>query len=206
MSGEDEADIREACSRGHTATAVTLLLERYGPELLGYLSALFRDKRQAREAYCLLAEDLWRGLPGFEWRCSARVWAYTLARHARARYLKAERRHVAAEQALRDLPWLGQLLERTRSSTPLHLRSEIRNQFREISGQLSDEDQTLIMLRVDRRLSWRELAVVLGEVEGEPSPAEMARATARLRQRFVTVKEKLRELIEAECLLKPRDG
>jgi RNA polymerase sigma-70 factor (ECF subfamily) len=204
MTAEDDASIRQACHKGDAAAAVTLLLERYGAELFGYLSALLRNNQQARETYCLLAEDLWRGLPKFEWRCSARAWAYALARNARSRYLLAEQRRTANEQVLANLPWFQELIQRTHTSTPIHLRTEIRERVEEIRNRLPEDEQTLIMLRVDRRLSWKELAVVLGEVGDEPSPSELARTTARLRQRFHAVKEKLRKAVEAEGLLADR--
>ena len=201
MTGDEEASVHEACRRGDAAAAVTLLLEQYGPELFGYLAALLRDRQQAREAYCLLAEDLWRGLPAFEWRCTARAWAYALARNARSRYLVTEQRRLVDEQVVEKLPWLHALVDRTRTSTPIHMRTEVRKRVREIRARLPEDEQTLIMLRVDRRLSWKELAVVLGEVGNAPSPSEVTRATARLRQRFQSAKEKLRALVEAEGLM-----
>lgn len=51
------------------------------------------------------------------------------------------------------------------------------------------------MLRVDRDLSWEEIAVILGE------SGEAAKASARLRKRFQNVKEKLRVLATAQGLL-----
>jgi RNA polymerase sigma-70 factor (ECF subfamily) len=177
------------------------LLDHYGPELLGYLTALLRDRRQARETYCLLADDLWKGLPGFQWRCTARAWAYALARHALARYVDGERRRLAAEQILRDLPWLEQLVERTENSTPLYLKSEVKSRLRALRQQLPEAEQTLIMLRIDRNLSWRELAIVLGEADADASDEQLARITARLRQRFQAVKDKLRRLAAAHGLL-----
>jgi RNA polymerase sigma-70 factor (ECF subfamily) len=206
MTSDEEASIHEACGRGDAAAAVTLLLQGYGPELFGYLSALLHDEQQARETYCLLAEDLWRGLPNFEWRCSARAWAYALARNARSRYLLAQRRSAANKEVLASLAWLQELVERTGTSTPIHLRSEVKSRIREIRSRLPEDEQTLVMLRVDRRLSWKELAIVLGAVADEHSASELARATARLRQRFQAVKEKLRKLVEADGLLTDRKG
>ena len=49
----------------------------------------------------------------------------------------------------------------------------------------------LLTLRIDRELEWAEVAQVLSDEEltGE----ELAQASARLRQRFKTVKDHLRE-------------
>jgi RNA polymerase sigma-70 factor (ECF subfamily) len=55
---------------------------------------------------------------------------------------------------------------------------------------LPEMDRMLLILRVDRELSWRDLArVVLG---GSPTPVELEREAVRLRKRFQLVKERLR--------------
>jgi RNA polymerase sigma-70 factor, ECF subfamily len=194
-----DADIRESC-QSEPAAAVTLLLERYGPELLGFLAATLPSRQQAREVYAMAAEDLWRGLPQFEWRCTLRAWAYTVARNARARYLIQESRRSAHDEVIADLPWLQGILDQTRSPTPAHLRSEIKDRVREIRERLSEQEQTLLMLRIDRGLSWNELSVVLGECASD-DPREVARAATRLRQRFQALKAKLRELADLEGIL-----
>lgn len=198
-----EAQIREACDRGDTVSALTRLLDAYGVELLAYLIATSPSRTEAQDVYCLLVEDLWRGLPGFQWRCSVRAWAYSLARNARSRYVIAERRRVSREDRLSALPWLRELVDRTRSPTPVHERSEVLHGLRKLRDRLDERDQTLLMLRVDRGLSWKELAVVLDEVRrGEPP----ATAAARLRQQFQTIKKRLRDLAVGEGLLEGRDG
>jgi RNA polymerase sigma-70 factor (ECF subfamily) len=61
----------------------------------------------------------------------------------------------------------------------------------------------LLVLRVDRRLDWNELARVLGEAGHDAcvDPVSLARESARLRKRFQLVKNKLRELARREGLL-----
>lgn len=54
-----------------------------------------------------------------------------------------------------------------------------------------DEDRALLILRVDRRMSWRDVAHVL-------APAgDVARASQRLRKQFERVKDKLRRELVA---------
>jgi RNA polymerase sigma-70 factor (ECF subfamily) len=192
---QDE-EIRAALDRGDDEGALTLLLHEYGPQLLGYLTVMSTPTK-AREIYCLLAEDLWRGLPKFEWRCSLRAWVYTLARNARARHLLAEKRRDAREE-IAPPEWLRELASRTRSPTPLHRQVEVKDAMRLLRQRLDERDQTLLMLRVDRDLSWQELAVVLGEHRPGES---IETAAARLRQRFQSLKEKLRELARTEGLI-----
>lgn len=196
-----EQQVRSAIEAGDRDRAVTALLRGYGAELLGYLEATMPDRPRAREAYAVLAEDLWKGLPDFEWRCSARAWAYTLARHARARCLRTAHRAAKRERHVEEMRWLSELVERTRTPTPLHLRSEVKSKMRELRSRLSDDEQTLLMLRIDRAMSWNDLAVVLEEpMETE---ADLARSSARLRKRFASVKDKLRAMAVEAGLLHP---
>jgi RNA polymerase sigma-70 factor (ECF subfamily) len=198
MLHEDEGDIREAWERGAFDRVTELVLERYGPSLFGYLSAHARERAHAREIFSILAEDLWIGIPTFAWRCTIRAWAYKLARSARARYSIAEARRARVEQLLGHPAWFETLVHQTRSPTPPHLRTDVKDQFRELRSHLGEDEQTLLMLRVDRGLSWQELAVVLDEVgDGETTTT----ASARLRQRFVGVKEKLRDIAKRRGMI-----
>ena len=55
-------------------------------------------------------------------------------------------------------------------------------------------DRALLVLRVDRGLSWNDLARVLNE-DGEPlDDAALKRESARLRKRFQLLKRELLEL------------
>jgi RNA polymerase sigma-70 factor, ECF subfamily len=196
---DDDADIRMACDRGDVVAAVTLALRRYGPQLLGYLTATLPAPDRARDVFALVSEDIWRGLPQFEWRCTLRAWAYRLARNARARYLVAAGRRAAREVLVDRPSWLCELVDETRSSTPVHLRTEVKETIRDLRAQLDERDQTLLMLRVDRGLAWSELVVVLGEQRDEET---VQTAAARLRQRFQAIKVRLRTLMEREGVLR----
>jgi hypothetical protein len=79
-----ERTARERWAAGDLAAVAELVIRTYGPEVLGYLHAVTRDEADAGEAFAILSEDLWRGLPGFGWRSSLRTWLYVLARHASA--------------------------------------------------------------------------------------------------------------------------
>jgi RNA polymerase sigma-70 factor (ECF subfamily) len=85
-----------------------------------------------------------------------------------------------------------------RSRTQLHLRSEVKDGVRRLRDQLDPDEQQLLMLRIDRNLGWTEIAEI---VEDDDDPKAIARASARLRQQFQTLKERLRELARAEGLL-----
>src|SRR5215472_11237357 len=87
-----EAEIKAACGVGDHERGVTLLLQMYAEELLSFLIARLGNRSHGEEAFSVLAEDLWVGLPKFEFRSSVRTWAYMIARHVAARYARAPAR------------------------------------------------------------------------------------------------------------------
>lgn len=196
---ELEASIRAACDEGDHAAAADALLRGYGGEILGFLIARVGDESEASEAYSDFAVDLWRGLERFEWRCSARAWAYRLARNA------AYRRHQVNQRRHRQsvpIAEIDELPRRTPTDTPSFLRTPMVDRVRELRDELRPEERELLVLRVDRRLSWPEIAVVLSGAElGDD---ELERHAARLRQRFVKTKERLRGLAKRAGLFAPR--
>ena len=177
--------------------AATETLEVYGGEIFSFLLSRLRTVSDAQEAFSMFTEDLWNGLPAFGWRCSMRTWAYTLARHAAARYATAPRLRAAKAAE----PELAALIEKARSSTNLYQQTDVKDRFRALRAQLDDEGQLLLVLRVDRGMSWRDLALTMsGDVElDEPA---IARESARLRKAFERVKSELKAMAEREGLIK----
>src|SRR5215471_1269405 len=109
--GTRDAEIRAACEAGDHARAVTVLLYIYAGELLSFLIARLGDRVRGEEAFSLLAEDLWVGLPKFEFRSSVRTWAYMVARHVAARYARASARRKARNLTLSRNVQLSLLVE-----------------------------------------------------------------------------------------------
>ncbi len=186
-----EHDIRARAEAGEYGDAVTIALRGYGPEVLGYLVAIARNDSDAGDAFSLFCEDVWRGLPRFRWASSFRTWAYTLARHAHFRLGRdPERRRIKVEIA--NSPELAELAVEVRTTTMLALRTAAKSKMTLLRDKLEPDDRTLLILRIDRRLSWQEIARVMAEEE--PSEAEITRTAATLRKRFERVKERLRKL------------
>jgi RNA polymerase sigma-70 factor (ECF subfamily) len=198
-----EERIREACVEGARDRAATLALEAYGREVLGFLIARLGEQA-GNDVFSDVLEDLWLGLPGFAWRSSLRTWLYTLARHAISHHARGARRR--REAPLDTSADLSAVVERVRTDTAIHLRTPVKNRFRELRTQLTEEQQNLLILRIDRELSWRELVFVMCEGPPPESEDEIAKASARLRQRFQTAKDRLRALAEAEGLLPVAEG
>jgi RNA polymerase sigma-70 factor (ECF subfamily) len=193
-----EGEIAGLCRSGDMERATTVAIEGFGPELLGFVVALVRNEDDAQDAFSQLCEDIWRGLPAFEHRSSFRTWAYTLARHAVHRLRRTDGRYrkrvVAADSGL-----VSRLEQHVRTTTMPFLRSGTKNRLTELRAQLPEEEQILLILRVDRGLGWNDIAQVLAE---EPlDGGERTREATRLRKRFQLVKDRLREQAKNEGLL-----
>ncbi|MBL4686263.1 MAG: sigma-70 family RNA polymerase sigma factor [Nannocystaceae bacterium] len=197
-----ELEIREACDDARLREAATHAIKGYGPEILGYLAAMTRSESDAAEVFSTFCEDLWRGLPGFRWASSFRTWSYALARHALSRYGRDPSRRPARNLALSEADEVFELAERVRSTTMVHLRTAVKNEFAVLREKLEPDDRTLLVLRVDRRMAWSEIARVMWEEDGEPDSDGLKRNAAALRKRFERAKERLRRLAKEANLLK----
>jgi RNA polymerase sigma-70 factor (ECF subfamily) len=79
----------------------------------------------------------------------------------------------------------------------------VKDRFQQLREQLPEDDQTLLVLRVDRGLSWLELAEVMLGDDAPASDEQLKTEAARLRQRFQAAKHRLRKLVEEAGLLEP---
>jgi RNA polymerase sigma-70 factor (ECF subfamily) len=176
-----EARIGEALDTGDIREAATRAVRGYGPQILGYLMAVVRERDLADDAFSIFTEDLWKGLEGFRRGSSFRTWAYKLAYHAALRVLRDpnHRRGVTLPTSM-----ASDLAAQVRSETPMHLRTDAKTSVQRLREELTPEEQTLLVLRVDRRLEWREVAYVMGGDAEEPA----------LRKRFERLREKLKKL------------
>jgi RNA polymerase sigma-70 factor, ECF subfamily len=191
-----ENETRQAWSAGDHQRVARLVLSGYGDELYGFLLAQFRGRdADADEAFLQFSEDFWRGLPRFQWRCSIRAWCYKLARSAASRYRRAPQnrvdRRIPLSQA--DHP-LADLVHQTRTRTQLHQQTEVKNHVRELRERLSQDEQDLLTLRIDRELSWRDVAHAMSSPDDNLDDDDLRRRETALRQRLADVKKRLRKL------------
>jgi RNA polymerase sigma-70 factor, ECF subfamily len=197
-----EVDVRRLLDGGDPAAATSLVLRRLGPEILGMLVALHRDADEAADAFSLFAEKLWLTFSKFEGRCSVRTWSYVLARRAGHDVRRRERRHGRKAYALSEVPEIEAIAERVRTATLTMLRTETKSKLVELRETLPEDDQLLLVLRVDRKLSWDALAFVFLD-EGADAAA-LERECARLRKRYQLTKERLRALAVEHGLIEER--
>lgn len=195
-----EEQVRALHERGALEEAATLLLETYGRELRSYLAAVARAPDLAAEGYAQLCEDLWRGLPGFGFRASARTWLYTLARHALARVARDPQRRRERNLPLSTIAHLEREEARVRLETAAYRRTTMKDRVRALREQLSSDDRELLILRVDRGLDWLEVARILSDED--PDSTLLRRRATALRKRFERLKARLRELAIAEGLVR----
>jgi RNA polymerase sigma-70 factor (ECF subfamily) len=204
-SSAAEQAIRDAIAAGDVDAATTLALNRYGPEIMSFLSSRLPSRSDAEDAFSIFAERLWLGLPTFGWRCSMRTWSYTLARNVAVNYATSPHRRAGRNVPLSNPGVLSKLAEVLRSVTNNFCKTEVKDQFRALREQLASDDQILLVLRIDRGLAWRDLAITMsGDIDLDD--AELARESARLRKVFERIKRDLRQLAEREGLLPARDG
>lgn len=201
VATETEQRIRAAFDAGNLEAAATATLEGYGDEILSFLVSRLRGVHEAQEAFAMFAEDLWVGLPKFAWRCSMRTWAYLLARNAGTRYATSPQRRLGRNLALPHTGTLSNVVERVRSATAIYKQTDVKDRFRALREQLSADDQMLLVLRVDRDMAWRDLAITMGG-NAEMDDDEITRESARLRKVFERIKRDLKAMAEKEGLLK----
>ncbi len=189
---ELERVIAAHCSAREFEAAATAAIKGYGPEILGYLAAATRREHEAAEVFSDFCEDLWRGLATFRGDASFRTWAYRIAYHALARAGRTGAKRRERTVALADVPEIDALVDHVRTRTLPHLRTDIKKEVLELRAQLDEDERTLLILRIDRRLEWDEIArIVDPDID---SPDAVKRASATLRKRFERIKLRLREL------------
>jgi RNA polymerase sigma-70 factor (ECF subfamily) len=183
-----EARICALRDAGDLNGAATQAIEGYGPEVLGFLVTLMRDEGDAGDVFAQASEDLWAGLARFEGRSSMRTWFYVLARHAAARFHRSPHKRHGRQMPLSAATGVA---ERVRTRTSPFLRTDMKDKFAVLRDALNPEDRALLVLRVDRNMSWNEIARVLAPGESE-AESGLSRAAARMRKRFQLVKDDIR--------------
>jgi RNA polymerase sigma-70 factor, ECF subfamily len=179
-----EVAIRTALARG-AAAAAGAIVRGYGTELLGYLVAGARDREVGEELFQELSKELLRSLPRFRGDSSFRTFSYAIAWNLVRQY-----RRATARRKLKPLD--EELAQRIplpdRTETKSWQRTAAKNRIAQLRDKLSPEDQTLLFLRVERAMSWKEVARVL---ENDESAATVT----ALRKRHERLLRKLRSWI-----------
>ncbi len=186
---------------GDVDAALRCTLEGYGPEILGFLIAVLRDPDAADDVFAVFCEDVWKGLSGFRGDASLRTWLYVICRRALARYRRSA--YQRRRRGLSELGTLSKIAAQVRTLTHERL-AEAAPDLERLRDELSEDERALLILRIDRQLSWNEIAIAMDDSDDPPSAAELPRRAAALRKRFERIKERLRALAAQSGLLERR--
>jgi RNA polymerase sigma-70 factor (ECF subfamily) len=178
-----EAQVRASLDRGDRDEAVTRAIEHLEPDIRGYLGCRLGED-DAEDALSQFRENVWKDLPRFRWECSLRAWAYRLAHHAVTRILRRPHRRREEHLPSSAASWLAASLGPGRS-----LASGQHQGLALLRAELSEEEQTLLTLRIDRELEWEEIAVVVGAT------------SAALRKRFERLTTRLEQMAREHGLI-----
>lgn len=189
MSEFVETSVRELIERGDLDEAASLTITHYGPELHGFLCAIARDPDLAAEAFAAASEHVWRGIAKFRWDASLRTWAYQISRNALYQLRRDPRR-----RAERNLPLsiASSIAAVPRSTTAPYQRSEVMAGLRDLIASLDEDEREILILRLDRRMSWKDIARTMA-ADDEPASTLHQRCAA-LRKRYERTKSLLKKL------------
>ncbi|HUQ02617.1 MAG TPA: sigma-70 family RNA polymerase sigma factor [Kofleriaceae bacterium] len=193
-----EQVVRDHVTAGNASAGASHAIELYGGEVLGFLHAVAREDDLAHEAFSVFSEDLLRGLPSFRWDASLRTWCYALARNALHRLRRDPRRRARNNVSLSNQgAAISAIVEQVRTATVPFLKTEIKDELRRLRDALDPDDHALLVLRIDRKMSWKDIARALPGDDGQ----ELDRRAATLRKRFERAKTMLREMATARGLI-----
>jgi RNA polymerase sigma-70 factor (ECF subfamily) len=186
-----EPRILELLDGGDVSGAASEALRGFGPQVLGYLTAVLRNEDDAHDVFSQFAEDLWKGLPGFRRESAVRTWAFRLAWHAASRYARDPYRKRGRPILTTEA---SKIAEEVRSTMSTYTPGGRADKLMKLRESLDHEEQTLLILRVDKGMSWEDVTEVM-QADGEPI------TPAALRKRFERLKEKLGRLAREQGLI-----
>ena len=180
---ELEAGVRASLERGQRDEAVTRVIEHLEPGIRSYLSCRLADE-DAVDALSQFRENVWHDLGRFRWECSLRAWAYRLAHHAVTRILRQPHRRREEQ-----LPSSAASVLAASIGAKGPMSSERHQGLALLRAELTDEEQELLTLRIDRELEWEEIAAILDAT------------SAALRKRFERLIPRLEQMARERGLI-----
>jgi RNA polymerase sigma-70 factor (ECF subfamily) len=168
--------------RGRLAEAATEGLRAYGAEIGGYLAAILRDPTAAADVFSDVCENIWKGIGRFKRESSFRTWAYAVAWNAARMYRRDPFRRRAQRLQTSDY---SRLADRLAKSSLLHADPLAQDRLARLRATLTPFEQSMLILRVDKGLPWREIAAILAEEGTAPDPATLRKQFERLKDRLL---------------------
>lgn len=191
MAAPAEAEIKDRIDAGDHAAAIEAVIKTYGPEVLSYLAGVMRTTDDdVGEVFAMFCENVCRGLPRFRFESSVRTWAYVIARRAALEFQRTTRRRARRFDGPDGIEAVAIAVQTT---TLQHLRTTNLDRLAAVRDGLDPEERAILILRVDRQLPWREVAIVMADAELDDDG--LRKREAALRKRFDTIKRHLREAL-----------
>lgn len=196
-----EQEVRALCQGGDVGRAVERTLQLYGMEIMRLMASVLHNPELAKDAFSVFCESLLKGLPSFRWESSLRTWSYRLARNAcyQLAHAPSARETPVSSSAIPEEP------QHHRSDTRPWQRTSVKERFRALRDSLEPEERMLLLLRVDQRLAWTEVARVMWDSDETPTSAALSKKATALRQQFQRIKAHLRELAVQEGLIEQEE-
>jgi RNA polymerase sigma-70 factor (ECF subfamily) len=187
-----EARLNEALDAGDIDAAATLVIQSLGPQILAYLRSVMRAPDEAEDVFAVFAENVWKGLPSWRRQSSIRTWAYRVAWNAATHLLRDPYRRRRDRFPTTMASRVAQAVVSSGRGT----RERQASALDEIRATLAPEEQSLLTLRLDRDLSWREVSEIMAE------PGTPATDPATLRKRYERVRPTVARLARERGLLR----
>jgi len=200
-----EDEVRTALARGtpeDLQRGVELAMGHYGQRLCAFVLNLAKDPAVAAD----VQQDLWLSVflhaPKFRWESSLKGWLYLLARRAA---IKAAQKGVQRGRAGVPLSQAAESKLRAHMATSIAewQKDDFKQRFRELRRKLPEKDQSLLVMRSDQEMPFREIAHALAETDETLGEAELKTREATLMKRFQRVKQRLFQLALEEGLVRP---
>ncbi|HKA86044.1 MAG TPA: RNA polymerase sigma factor [Haliangiales bacterium] len=186
-----ERRIARLLDEGDRRAAAAEAVRGYRDAVLRYLMQLCQDVDAAQEVFARTCEKLWKGIAGYRRECAMATWLHHLAWNATRDYLREARHRRERRLATTEA---AKVAAEVRVSTARFLKSAARDRLAKLKQSLDVEDRSLLVLRIERQLSFKQIAEVMSE-PGRPLDE------GTVRKRFERLKNRLRRLAEAEGLL-----
>jgi RNA polymerase sigma-70 factor (ECF subfamily) len=164
--------------------ASTVALRGYGPMILTYLRSVLRDDDLASDVFSVFSEKLWRSIADYRGESSFATWAYRIAWFSTLEHQRAERRRREDRLSTSEV---SKIVQEVRESTLSGMQTETKDRWAKIKESLDPVERSLLLLRVERELSWKEVARIMSD-DGTPM------AQSALRKRFERLRVRLHKL------------
>lgn len=167
--------------------------------MFGFIAGILKKGHDTDEVFAAVSERLWRSLPAFRWRCSLRTWAYVITRREVTRFRSGQRRHDVGRVPISQVEDV--IAAATTQARATHRSAERREKLESLREELPVDDRMLFVLRLDRNMSWDEIALVFAADAATCGDDERKREAARCRKRYQLIKDRLTRRARDEGLL-----